>query len=241
MSMLDGPKRPKLMVYCDESCTVHRYLTIGATMYSRDHLPGISEALKPCLDQFSSEIKWSKITNNAEAKYASLIDRFFELNKGRSLHYHCMFADTQKFNHAAFKATDEDTFYKLYYNLLTYRVAPHWRQYDFHIFMDERQTKYSLDDLKRILNKGAAKVHGCATNPFKSIEPVDSKKSKILQVQDVILGGMAIRRNGAHTDPNLRIAKRNLSQRIFEKTGVVTYDLDTAKRTIFSIWNFSLK
>jgi hypothetical protein len=236
--MLIPEKRPKLLVYCDESCTGNRYLGLGITLYNQAHRDGVIKRLQPHFEQFKSEVKWSKVTNRAEHKYRSLVDGFFRLNKTKTLHYHCLFADSHKFKHAQFEATDEDTFYKLHYSLLTHRVSQYGAKYDIHVFMDERDTPYSLTNLRRILNHGAQKEFGLERPPYRTVEPLNSKKSKILQIQDVILGGMTTRKNEMTSE---RQSKKNLSQYIFEKCGVPSYDKDTPSRTVFSIWNFRLK
>jgi hypothetical protein len=89
-----------------------------------------------------------------------------------------------------------------------------------------------------MLNKAAARDHGITTEPFKVIEPADSKQCDILQLNDVILGAVCAARNDRHLLESGRVSKREIAEPVLEKSGLSSFAMDTPKpMNRFTIWN----
>jgi hypothetical protein len=106
-----------------------------------------------------------------------------------------------------------------------------------YVYLDERSTKYKLDVLKIILNRGIRKEHSRTANVVKCIEPRDSKKCNVLQVADVIMGAIGFQINDCHCQPEASKAKIKLAEYIPRKARVTSLKHRTApKRVDFEIW-----
>lgn len=234
----------KLIVHCDESCENFRYLGLGASVTRVERSSTIMGSIAAYRHEHRmlAELKWSKVTNQKELEYRALIDMFFALNNANMLHFHALFSDTHKFNHKKFNESDSEMgIYKLYYQLLIFRVARVCKNAQVHVIIDERHTNYSLSLLKTILNNGARKEFGFAHDVFRSVEPGVSHKNDMMQLHDVILGAVTTRRNGNHLIETTRIAKKNLSEHVLAQSGLRSYEYNTPpSNKRFSIWNFQL-
>ena len=89
-----------------------------------------------------------------------------------------------------------------------------------------------------MLNNAASRDHGINTNPFKVIEPADSKECDILQLNDVILGAVCAARNGKHLLEGGRASKRDIALLVLEKSGLPSFAIDTPRWVSgFTVWN----
>jgi hypothetical protein len=110
------------------------------------------------------------------------------------------------------------------------------------VYLDYRNSNYSLDELKTILNAGIRKRWGVTSNPFRAIEPRDSKRSEINQINDIVLGAIGFQKNGYDLIAESSDAKRNLMAYIAEQAGLKNLKDGTAiSQKRFTIWNFKLR
>tara|TARA_B100000614_G_C14327645_1_gene403253 strand:+ start:32 stop:532 length:501 start_codon:yes stop_codon:yes gene_type:complete len=165
------------------------------------------------------------------------------MNNNDTLHFKCLIIDTHKINHKKYNAGDKEIgFYKFYYQLILHCFSTQYKTARFIVKLDKRVSSYSLDDLKNVLNNGFNKKVGKRVYPFANVEAVDSKKSEIMQLNDIILGGIGYIKNGFHSLVGSKKAKVDLADYIQNKSGIYTFDVDTPyKQQRFKIWNFKLK
>jgi len=193
-----------------------------------------------------SELKWSKVTNQKYDQYKRFVEYFFALNNTDELHFKCMIVDNHQINHKKFSdGNKENGFYKFYYQLLLHSFGKEYYKQEedtkFIIHLDHRCSSYPLMDLKNILNSGIRKKYQITTDPFRSIEPRDSKLSELIQINDIILGAIGFQKNGFHLIAGSRKSKIDLAEYIAKSAGLSNLSNSTFRsQSRFSIWNFKL-
>lgn len=107
---------------------------------------------------------------------------------------------------------------------------------------DERTSNYPLERLKTTLNYSMAKKYSVKTNPFVSIEPQDSKKADLAQLNDILIGAVGFQKNGLDLIAGARQSKIDMASYIRKNAGLSNIKDSTGigwKR--FEIWNFRLQ
>ncbi|MBI5184923.1 MAG: DUF3800 domain-containing protein [Nitrospinae bacterium] len=131
------------------------------------------------------------------------------------------------------------------YQFLLHSFGPYAGNDDKYIvYLDQRDSSYSLGTLKVILNRGLKKkFKGKIINDIiRNIEPKDSKKTNLLQVADVLMGAIGYELNHCHLKSNARRGKVLLSEYIAQKAGLVNLMQETPyRKKDFSIWHFRFK
>ena len=194
-----------------------------------------------------AELKWSKVSDQKLAEYKTFIEYFFALNNTDRLQFHCMIVDNHQVNHRKYnKSNPELGFYKFYYQLLLHAFGRRYCKADkdarFIIHLDERTTKYKLGTLKVILNRGIAKKYGVESQPFRNVEPCDSKMSNLLQVGDLLIGAVGYQKNGYQLIAEAKKAKVELADFIAAAAGLPDLKANTLlNNPRFTIWNFKMR
>lgn len=237
-------------IYCDESRqSKDRFMVIGGIIIPSDSVNEFSQTMQKFRTEqkMFAELKWSKVTNQKLSEYKRFVEYFFALNNTDNLHFHCIIIDNHQVNHKKFSKGDKELgFYKFYYQLLLHSFGKkYYREGEedrFIVHLDYRNTHYSLNTLKTVLNRGIKKKYTIDTSPFVSIEPRDSKKSELIQVNDIILGAIGFQKNGYDLLANTRESKKELAKYIAEQGGLPDLKRNSPwGKSRFTIWNFNLR
>ena len=111
----------------------------------------------------------------------------------------------------------------------------------FLVFLDHRQTSYKLGTLKNTLNHGIKKKYGAAHQPWRNIEPRNSKEVDLLQIVDILTGAVGFVKNGYADNPESSVAKKTLVAHIGKAINHPRLGEDTAwGQSKFTVWNFKL-
>jgi hypothetical protein len=155
--------------------------------------------------------------------------------------------DTHQFDHRRFNLGDAEVgFCKFYYQLLLHcfgkpdctRLQPA----RFLVFVDQRTSSFSLEDLRQILNNGMASRLGIHSRPFRAVQPVDSKLSVFVQLVDVITGAVGYHWNQLHLAPGASEARRELAAYLAERLGFDNLPIETSfSMQRFKIWKMRLQ
>lgn len=192
-----------------------------------------------------AELKWTKVSNQKAEEYRRFIDLFFALNNSDLVRFHCLIIDNHQVDHRRFNQGDKEVgFYKFYYQLLVHSFGKlHLQKPEvrYHLYLDYRNSSYSLADFKTILNQGIRKK-GAQVDPFLTVEPRDSKSSELMQINDIVLGAVGFQKNGFDLIEGAKQAKVDLAVHIADKAGLINLRESTPYRMErFSIWNFQLQ
>ena len=179
-------------------------MVLGGIVISNDELVTVNQALQKYRreEHMTAELKWTKVTNQKLGKYKILVDHFFTLNAKGGAHFSSLILDSRQINHRKFNKGDKELgYYKFLYQLLLHSFGKHYcknesgEECKLIVHPDQRDSKYSLEELKKYLNHSMDKKFGVKTNPFISIEPQDSKRAGLAQLNDVLIGAVGFQKN----------------------------------------------
>lgn len=234
-------------IYCDESRqTQDRYMVLGGIIVPSENVILFDGAMKLYREtnNMKAELKWSKVSNQKLSEYKALIDLFFTYIKG--MHFKSIVIDTHQIDHKKYsKGNKELGFYKFMYQFLLHSFGHYAKNDDkYIIYLDERNSSYSLGTLKLILNRGLKKkFKGKITRDIiRNIEPKNSKDIDLLQVADILMGAIGYEMNLCHLRSNAKRGKILLCEYIANKMGMGSLMQETPySKKDFSIWHFSLR
>jgi len=245
ISMVTGQGR-FLYIYCDESRqTADRYMVIGGLIATRENEVSFAQAMSLYRqsNKMWAELKWTKVSDQKLKEYLALVDLFFSVNQ--AFHFKVIVVDTQEIDNRRYNKSDAELgFYKLMYQFLLHSFGAYLQPEDkCIIFLDERTTKrYKLSTLCVILNNGLRKKYGLSDNPVRNIQPVESGKSDLIQIADVLMGAIGYEMNGAHTRTGAKRSKILLAEHIARKAGLLNLQQQTPRSyRHFSIWHFHFR
>lgn len=241
---------PILYVFADESRQCNeRYMVLGGVILHSNSIDTYTKTMSSfrAKHNMRAEMKWSKVSNQKIDEYNVFVDHFFALANVNHINFRCLILDTHQFDHKKYNQGNKELgFYKFFYQLLyhCFCTAELSETNDVKIIikLDERSSKYKLSDLKDILNRGIKKYMGITSNRIISIEPIDSKASDIMQINDIILGAIGYQKNGFDLIAGSKTAKIELAKYIASSAGISSLKDNTAWGiTRFKIWNFKFK
>jgi len=187
-----------------------------------------------------SELKWTKVSNQKLSEYKSLVDIFFSV--ARSLWFRSVVFDTSQIDYTGYHKGDRELgFYKFFYQFLLHDFGRYATTDDVRMLVhfDRRITKFKFSALHVILNRGIRKKYGRRIDVVRSIDAVDSKRSNVLQVADVLMGAVGYHWNDCHLRPGARRAKVELADYIARKVNLLSLKEKTPRgMTYFGIWPF---
>jgi hypothetical protein len=233
------PAKPEdiLEVYVDESSqTKHRYLVLGAVVVRMTNAQALNEAIAQArLPELpSNEMKWTKVSKGKLAAYQRVADLFFDRNA--EMHFHSLFVDTTKQNHKKFNQGDSEIGFNKEVYQLSNKVGRVYSDSYFHIYPDYRDTCHSPEELRLILNRGAAKRGDKRDWPIRRMQFRNSKQIQILQLADVLIGAIAYLLNGHDKAEDANPAKVELANHIIKRAGIADITKGTARSGKFTVW-----
>jgi len=129
----------------------------------------------------------------------------------------------------------------MYYQLLLHKFGDFARDgSSLCVLLDKRTTRYKLSNLKIILNRGWRKKTNIDFDPYKYIKPLDSKKSGIMQIVDVLLGTISYEVNSFYEKANKTSAKKKLVDYVKSCLNIRSFKRNISLNE-FSVWHFRLK
>lgn len=168
------------------------------------------------------------------------MEYFFALNNSNKLHFHAVIFDSHAWNHQKYNDGEGDTgLSKLFYQLVLHKFMKKCGTggSSLYVCLDHRNSKTSLEDLRRMLNAAGARDHGLG-DCLKQVVSKHSHDDDLLQLNDVILGAVCAIRNGKHLLADYRRAKRLIALDVLEKSGLESFERDSPRDiNRFTIWN----
>ena len=238
------PPQDYIFIADESGISNDRFTVVGGLCMHRDSYQRAYDALEAFSENHNmkAELKWSKVSNQKLSEYKALVDCFFDLNNTDHLHFHCLCFDSHQWNHKKYNNGDSDIgLSKLYYQLILHKfVKTHGHKGSLYVRVDHRNSSTPLETIRSMLNATAARDHGIATRPVKQFVSEDSKKCRLLQLNDVILGAVCAARNSRHLLEGGREAKKELAKLVLEKSGLDGFERNSpmsVKR--FTIWNMN--
>ena len=207
----------------------HRYADISTAIQGIKNAAGIR-----------SEMKWAKFRGGERtAAYEGIVDLFFSLIGQNQIHFHCIVAEFGKFSHGAFEGgSPESSVNRMYYQLLVHRVCRYYAPKCYiWVYPDQGNDSRDLLKYSGAINLAANKKYR-VEHRLVSIEQSDSARCNVLQMVDVIIGGIAHLRNFPDGSGGVG-SKAALARYILQKSGLRAWDIDTGRTARrLTVWNF---
>lgn len=241
----------KFTIICDESGTSERYLVVGGITLPRTNHPSLSAEIQDLKRRVGfrpeGEIKWGKVSQKYLDRYQQIMSWFFEHVRANHVRFRAHVVDTASSAYRAYgKGDAEESFYKVYYHLLSQsvrRLALEEEGSNILILLDDKRTRhpFRLDILKKTLNAGLKRDLKIA-NLVANVEPRASSGPRcepLIQIVDVLIGAIGFVRNGRTTRPGASPAKIQMVD-YMEKAAGTRFSFDTAARAPFNLWTFDV-
>lgn len=241
------PKLTHIGLFCDEAGKeTDRYLAVGGLVVTSEAAIKIREEMKRHYDRLGivSEMKWSRTKKSNKEKYQEMIHYFFQLIDENLIRFHCLLVDFERFDHNL--RTDggaNESLKRMYYQLILHRLCKkHGKDCNLYAFPDKARELKGLEDLKSTLNTDSKFKFRHKRDSLRAIEFRDSEKELLLQLNDIVLGGICYQKNKRYEEDNAGHPKANLAGYILGKSGVPNLNYDTPYgQEKFSIWNLKSK
>ncbi|MBQ8472560.1 MAG: DUF3800 domain-containing protein [Bacilli bacterium] len=190
----------KYKVYCDESCHMQNdkknFMVLGAVYCPENEVNNIAKYIRKLKKQhklkWTSEIKWTKISNSTLEFYKDLIQYFF-INP--NLKFRAVICDKRKLDHEKYGQTHDIWYHKMYYEMIRYLINS---ENSYEIYPDIKDTN-SYYNFQEVANFLRIKLKDTNGKTIKKIQPIRSNESYILQIADVLIGAMQYNKNGLNT------------------------------------------
>lgn len=240
---------PNVTFFGDSSSKDKEFMVAGGFAVAGSEVDSINAEIEAIRSEagMTSEFHWSNYRGGTrkEKAYKKLADLGFDLTRKEPVRgaFHVIIAKFGGYNHRREGGQNRDTSVnRMYYQLCLHRLAKyygHGRQ--IHIRLDAGN---DCEDIVRMRNQLCADAYAkfgqrsdaskCRPNCIRSILAMDSKSSNIIQLADVILGGIAAKRNGVqHTSP-----KGELADYILEASGHHDWAKDSRwQDRMMTVWN----
>lgn len=186
-----------------------------------------------------SEFHWSDYRGGStRAAYEELVTYAFKLVRDEHATFHTIISPFKGYKHKRKPGENIDTSVnRMYFQLLLHRPAQFYGpKRNIHVRLDEGADSQDICSMRNELCAKAFHTYKTKPNCIKSLQSLPSHMSGIIQMADVILGGIAAKRNGVvHTTE-----KGPLADFILAASGRPAWDICTPKSARkLTVWNFN--
>jgi len=209
-------------IYCDESNHLEHdgaYSMLMAAMICPDiEKKRIYEDIRLIKKKHGisswAEIKWTGVSESKVAYYLDLVDYFI---KEESLSFRTVVVrNKQNLNHNKYNAGSHDLwYYKTYYYLLD-AIVDYSGTYK--IFIDIKDTKGG-PKVKKLREVLCNKMYDFNQEVILGINQIKSNESEILQLTDLIMGGIGYYHNNHYNSDNSSAAKNAVVSKLIDEYG----------------------
>lgn len=175
-------------IYCDESCHLEndhkKYMFIGSINCAYPQVRRHTERIKELKDKhkFNAEIKWSHVSMSKIQFYLDLVDYFFDTD----LKFRAIGIDKSQIRRDDFNSNFDDFYYKMYYQLLNYKVDT-TNHYNVYLDIKDTLSAIKVRKLNNILN--------VKYGVFRNIQNIRSEESVLMQLADFLMGAISYNAN----------------------------------------------
>lgn len=227
----------------DSSSKDDTYMVAGGFAVRGDRVAEIEDAIADLRHSagIKSEFHWKDYRGgNRRRAYEQLVTLAFELIEKNHAHFHLAIAKFQgKEGDKLERVPKDKRINGIYENLLIHRVARFYgKSTAIHCIFDSGDDCANVVSRRNFICAAAYKKYNTAPNCIRTLEPMRSEKSGLIQMSDVLVGGIGALRNGR----KLKSPKASLASYIHEASGHEDWALNTASTARrFTVWNVKAK
>ncbi|MEM7470254.1 MAG: DUF3800 domain-containing protein [Pseudomonadota bacterium] len=236
----DPNSLPTLSFFGDSSSRMSNFMVLGGLAVAGHRLAEIETQIADIRERgrIRSEFHWKEYRGGSKQKSYEELCRFgFGLVNTKKAALHVMVADFRKFDHKREEGQTRDTsINKLYWLLCLHRLAKFYgEKRAIHIRLDSGDDCSHICTMRNQLSAAAFRKFKARPNCIRSIEPMSSEKSGLIQLSDVLLGGIASQLNGNRGDT----CKGKLAEYIRKTSGRHSWSTSTpAKHRFLTVWHY---
>jgi hypothetical protein len=169
------------------------------------------------------------------------VEYFRSLLEAQYIRFHVVICDMHAYDHRLRNEGQKAvTVSKTYYQLLLHRCCRLYGDKAFiHVRPDTGECTQSLPALLEGLNADAARRFSLKLRTVLSINLTESAKVNLMQMNDVVLGGIASHRNERHKKEGASVHKTHLAEAIRACFGVPNFAINTPWNNVFTVWNWA--
>jgi hypothetical protein len=234
---------PHLSFFGDASSKGSKFMVAGGLAVAGNRINEIEDAIAALRDDagIKSEFHWADYRGGKRREgYEGLVKYAFQLINQRKAALHIIIANFDDFDHKPKDGGNRDTSINLmYFQLLLHRIARFYgKKRALHVRLDSGNDSREICKLRHELCAKAYNTYKTRPNCVRSMEPVCSKRVGIVQMADVLMGGIAAKRNDVkHTSP-----KGDLADFILRSSGRHSWNYDTSFNARFlTVWHYQPK
>jgi len=184
-------------VFSDESCiSNHRYMLVGSVQCRTDFVVQIEDAVEEIArrSRFPQDsLQWKRLNRHKITDYQAILDLFFELNAHKKADFLAIVIDTQELDHKRHNDGDAEVFFQKMINRMVCTVSDqYYPPRALRCFHGRRDSRFSLEEIKNIINSTiASRENDVLFRPLRQLEYRDVSRSRVHQLNDVLLGCVA--------------------------------------------------
>jgi hypothetical protein len=235
-------------VYCDESCddNNHAFMAVSGILLTVDMAEEFRDEIVRWRQRtgMHGEMKWTKVSRKKLDDYKSFTKLTIDRTKSGICSFRSIVLEKRLIKWNEFHQGDEHVgLYKFMYQLILHCFIRQKMNGDdvLTVFVDRKDTKYKLSELLNALRNGSRYWMGANAPKIKTVIPVESKASQIIQANDVLLGAVGFHNNQRDLLPETKAEKKELAAFIASEAGLSTLRTQTPPFMAgFGIWQFDL-
>lgn len=238
--IISEPVLPSVTFFGDSSSKGHDFMVAGGFAVAGHRIDQINRDIEALRQSCSiREFHWSEYKGGDQRPaYEGLARLAFQLVRDGHATFHVIICPFKGYRHKAKPGENRDTSVnRMYFQLLLHRPAAfHGKTRAIHVRLDAGNDSDDICELRNELCAKAYHRYKTRANCVRSIQALPSNQSPIIQMADVLLGGIAAKRNGVkHTTE-----KGPLADLILTESGHPSWDQDTRKSARkLTVWNFN--
>lgn len=230
---------PALSFFGDSSSRDAQFMVAGGFAVAGGRISEIEDHIALLREDagITSEFHWSDYRGGRKRDaYENLVRYGFDLVNKRKAALHVIIAKFHGYDHKARRGENKDTsINRMYYQLFLHKIARFYGQSRaIHIRLDAGNDCRDICNMRHQLCAAAYTKYQTRPNCIRSIEPVNSANVGIVQLADVVLGGIAAKVNNVqHSSP-----KGDLATFILKASGRHSWSISTpASARFLTIWH----
>ena len=179
-------------VYCDETCHLEHdginVMVLGAVFCPQVKLREINQRIRRIKERNgvspTMELKWTKISPAKIALYKDIVNYFFDDD---DLHFRAVIVpDKSKLDHARFRQSHDDWYYKMYFDMLKGIFNPLDR---YEVYIDIKDTN-SYCKAQKLREVSCNSLYDFSRKVIQRLQPIRSEEVQIMQLVDILIGAM---------------------------------------------------
>lgn len=240
MGRLSDCAQSAVTFFGDASSKKSRYMVAGGFAVAAPRIREIENKVSSLRQNAGiSEFHWSDYRGGATREsYEALVEYAFGLVSRGHAAFHVIICPFKGYKHNRRSGENEDTSVnRMYFQLLLHRAAQFYgAKRQIHVRLDEGGDSADICRMRNELCAAAYKKYQTLPNCVKSLQPLGSEKSGIIQMADVLLGGIAAALNGVRH----KSEKGPLAEKILADSGRRSWEECTPQSARkLTVWNFT--